>query len=296
MRVSSDSTSTILPQLNQLQARQSQLQSTISSGKKLTTASDAPADAALVARMSTEQQAAVSYRRNADLAITYLETSDQQLSMLNQFHDQAQGLLENYQADPSASQQQATVETLNALLAQINSTVNDTVNDQTIFGSDGVSTTPFTTTRDADGNITSFTYEGGTGDWKLPGSATAQISAGTSGTTNQGLADWANQVVALRDAVAAGDTTALTAASDGLGTAEDNLLVAQVELGGKLARAEAVRTSEDNRYNLRQDSINQRTEANVTEAIVQFNQVNQAYQASLHVASMTMNLSLVDFL
>ncbi|MDP0499599.1 MAG: hypothetical protein Q7P63_05815 [Verrucomicrobiota bacterium JB022] len=297
MRVTSDTLSrNILPQLNQLQARRQQLQSTIASGVKLSNASDAPADAAQVARMSTAQQAAVNYRRNADMATTQIKTSDQQLALLGKFHDQTNGLLEGYNQDPSAEQQAATVETLNELIEQTVTVLNDKLNDQPLFGADGTSTTPFAIARDADGNITSFTYEGGTGDWKLPASASTQISAATNGATNASLADWANQLIALRDAVATGERTAVDTASNNFDLAEDNLMLAQVELGGKLARAEAVRSSESEMFNLRQDGINQRTQANVTEAIVQFQQVNQAYQASLQAASLTMNMSLLDFI
>lgn len=297
MRVATNTLSqSTLPQLFQLQNRQQVLQQTISSGKKLVNASDAPADASMVSRLSTEQQAAVAYRRNADLAETYLKSGDTELELLGKYHDQAKGFVENYQSDPSATTQASTVESLDALLEQVASSLNSEVNDQYLFGADGLAAQPFTVTRDADGSITGFSYQGGDGDWKLPGSRATTVSAGTNGDTNAGLASWANQLVALRTAVASGDSSQVNAATAAADTAEDNLLVAQVELGGKMARVSALRDYEDTRYNLRQDGINQRTEANIAEAIVQFTKVNQAYEASLQATSLTMNLSLVDFL
>ena len=65
---------------------------------------------------------------------------------------------------------------------------------------------PFTTTTDAQGNITSVSYVGNYKQAAIPLSATNSVAASTSGDTNAGFAAMINNMIAVRDALTSGDS------------------------------------------------------------------------------------------
>jgi len=105
-----------------------------------------------------------------------------------------------------------------------------------------------------------------------------------------------NALIALRDALAADDSDTLTLVGGSLDSAQNLLLDARADVGGRLNRLEmaADRFSED-KVRL-QEALSEERDADLAEAVLSFQQDQMRLQAALGAIGMTANHSLLDFL
>src|SRR5206468_1683511 len=102
-----------------------------------------------------------------------------------------------------------------------------------IFAGTAVDQPPFNATRDPTTNqVTGVAFVGNAAQAPIQLSENASIAPGTSNTTNLGLRDFLNNLVALRDALTNNDVNAVHTAQSGLVSGEDQLVSALAEHGG----------------------------------------------------------------
>ena len=173
---------------------------------------------------------------------------------------------------------------------------NGTVNGSYHSAGTAVDAPPFTVARDASGQITGVTYAGNSAQAAVALSPTSSITPNTDGTTNAGLATFINQLVSLRDALASGTASAVTAVQPGLTTSENLLVSSIADVGGVQTRIEAAQSQQTDRTTSLDSLISSETSTDLPTTIVKLNQVQTAYQAALSSAANIMSHSLLDYL
>ncbi len=297
MRISSNTiTENLVRQIQQLGTSQAKLQAQVAGGQRLTQAEDDPAAMGRVLNLSTEQRAMAQYARNANRALELSQASTSGLQQIKKLSDRATeiGVLGAGTAAPEAMQAYAAE--INQLIEQAVQLGNSRFGNDYLYAGTAVDAAPFTALRDAQDRVTSVSYDGNTTQSPIALSETASVTAGTSGATNQGITDFLNHLVALRDALEARDSAAVTVAETGLITTEDVLVSSLAEQGAIQMRIEVNQAQQQDRLTDLEKLVASEVDADLPTTIVHLNQTATAYQAALQSAASIMRISLLDYI
>ena len=297
MRVPTRSASeTAISQLQKLGSRQAELQRQVSTNQRVFLPSDDPAAVGRLLGIGDEQTRLAQFGRNLDLATNLAQASYSGLKSLNDLASRA-GELATLGSGPLGAEANAAYATeVNQLLEQAVQVGNTRLGGDYLFAGTALDTAPFTATRDADGRIASVAYAGDQGTGAIPLSETASLAPRTSGETNLGIRDLINQLVSLRDALAANDPTAITAAGTSLEDAVDPVVGAISENGAAQLRIEVVKTQQSSRGDELERLASSEADADLADTMVRLSQTTTAYEAAMASAAKIMNLSLLDYI
>jgi flagellar hook-associated protein 3 FlgL len=185
----------------------------------------------------------------------------------------------------------------NQLIEQAVQTANSKYNGDYLYAGTAVGTQPFTIARDpSTGQITGVTYAGNTAQTAINLSETSSIMPSTDGATNTGLGDFINRLVALRDALAGGNTAAVSAVQPNLTSSEDLLVTSIANVGGVQTRIQASQSQQADRLTSIDGLVSAAGDADLPSTVVKLSQTQTAYQAALQSASNIMQTSLLDYL
>jgi flagellar hook-associated protein 3 FlgL len=295
MRITNNmTTDSLVNEMQQLNSQQSALQEEVSSGLAVTQPSDNPEVYGQVVELEGQGSQLSQYSANASTALNLAQASSSGLNSLTQIYDQAtQTATEASGADAGSSQDYA--DALDQLIQQAVSVANTQYNGSYLYAGTAQSQPPFSTTTNAQGQIATVTYAGNSSQAAIPVSATTNISVSTSGAANSGFADLINNMIAVRDALNSGSSSALSTAQTALASSEDVLTSAVADNGAAQLRVQSEQTQQQAVTTQITSSISTDTAANLTTAITQLSQVQLAYQAALETASKIQQLSLVQF-
>jgi flagellar hook-associated protein 3 FlgL len=297
MRLSNATTAdTVLSQLQRLSRKQADLQTQVATGQRITKPSDDPAAVARVIAAQMEHSSITQFARNANAALDFSKTSFDGLQQFKKLSDRAGELAVLGTGSIGPEAMRAYAAEVNQLLEQAVSQGNTRFGNDYVFGGTAVTTNPYTATRDAAGLITTATYVGDTGRLVVPLADGASIQPTPDAATNTGLATFMNQLVALRDALKAGDVAATQATRAGLDTSENLLVGSLSEHGAVQLRIEVAQAQQTARLDELTRQISNESEADLTSVIVQLNQTNQSYQAALSSSATMLKMSLLDYL
>jgi len=313
MRIATNSyTDSMLNQFNMLAAQQYTLQNQVSTGLSVQAPSDSPT--AMQNTLSDlEQQATQNqYTANISTLQTRATSVDSVLQSLQTVVSQAGEIATSA---GSATNSQAD---LDDYADQINTLINQVVNDantkdpstgQYLFGGTASGSAPFSTTTDANGNVTAVTYNGNSTVNQTPIGAglttTADIPGVNNGSTgarglitdSQSGADLINHLIQLRDDLNSGNTTAIAGTDSANIQKDQNNVAYQVANNGvtqnELTNASTFASSSNT--NLTQ-MISNSSSANLMNVMVELNQAQTAYQAALESSAKIMQTSLVTYL
>jgi flagellar hook-associated protein 3 FlgL len=219
------------------------------------------------------------------------------LTSLNQIATTASQLAENgANGTTSAASLQAYSQQLTQLIQQGVQTANSQFNNQYLFGGTQTATPPFSTTVDANGNITAVTYTGTAAGASMLTGEGSVTSPYTDGTTNQNMASFLNQLIALKSAMDTGSTTAVQAVQPALQTSEDNIVNAVSGVGAIQSGLEADQALNQSKFTSLQGIISTETSTDVATTSVQLTQAQTAYQAALESGAKIMQTSLLNYL
>jgi flagellar hook-associated protein 3 FlgL len=297
MRLSNATTAdTVLAQLQRLSRQQADLQSQVATGQRITKPGDDPAAVARVIAAQMERSSVTQYARNADSALEYSKTSYAGLQQFKKLSDRAGELAVLGTGSIGSDAMKAYAAEVNQLLEQVASQGNTRFGNDYVFSGNAVTTAPYTLTRDASGQITAAAYAGDTGRLTVPLADGASIQPTPDSSTNTGLADFMNQLVALRDALQAGDTTATQATRAGLDTSETLLVGSLSEHGAIQLRIEVAQAQQTSRLDELERQISNEAEVDLSTVIVRLNQTTQSYEAALSSSSTLLKMSLLDYI
>lgn len=297
MRITNNTLSeNIVRQIQQLGSQQAKLQSQVASGQRIFNPEDDPTAVGRVLNLESEQRQITQYLSNADRALELSQASYSGLQQIKKVSDRATEIGTLGTGAVSSDVRQAYASELNQLIEQTLQLNNTKFRNDYLFAGSNVDQAPFVATRDAQGNVTSVAYTGNDERPSIQLSENASIEPGTSGATNTGLRDFLSSMIALRDALASGDSTAITTAQTGLIAGEDMLVSALAEHGGLQTRIEANQSQQQDRADNLQSLVSGETDVDLPSTIVRLNQTQTAYQAALQSAANIMKISLLDYI
>lgn len=297
MRISSSTVSeNIVRQIQQLSSQQAKLQNQVSTGLRISQPEDDPAAVGRVINLESEQRQLTQFQANTSRALNLSQASYSGLQAIKKVSDRATeiGTLGAGAINPASAEAYASE--VNQLIEQTVQLTNSRFGNDYIYAGTAVTAPPFVPARDASGQITSVAYAGDTNRSAIPLSEATTLSPATDGTTNLGLRDFLNQLVALRDSLHTNSPAGVTAAQTNLLTSEDLLVSSLAEHGGIQTRIEASQSQLSDRSLSLQSLVSTETEADLPSTIVKLNQTQTAYQAALQSAGMIMKISLLDYI
>lgn len=297
MRIPTQSvTDGITRQLALLSSRQAKLQNQVATGQRIFQPEDDPAAVGRVLTLQTERTQVQQFARNTDHALQLAQASFAGLQAVKKISDRAGELATLGVGAQSADAFHAYATELDQLVEQGLQQGNTKLGNDFIFGGTAVSTSPFTAVRDVNGKVTSIAYAGTAASAAVQISENSSITPGTNGAANQGLADFLNNLVTLRNALQAADTAGVQTARPALDDSENKLVNAMSENGAVQLRIEVAKDQLTTRFEDSGKLISGETDADLPETIVKLTQTQTAYQAALQSASIIMKMSLLDYL
>jgi flagellar hook-associated protein 3 FlgL len=313
MRITSNAyDSSLVNQLNQLSAQQYTIQNQVSTGLSVQAPSDNPAAMENTLDYQAQNAAQTQYSSN--------------ISTLQSRATSVYGVLQSLQTITSRAGEIATSagnatssqSTLDNYANEVNQLINQVVNaantkdpstGQYLFGGTVSSNAPFTTTTDANGDVTAVTYNGNssvnqaqigagmTATADIPGVNTGSTGAHGLITDSQSGADLINHLISLRNNLTAGNTTAITSTDNADLQKDENNVAYQVANNGvvqsQLSTAATFATNSSQSLNT---MISNSSSANLVQVMMQLNQTQNAYQAALQSGVKIMQLSILNYL
>jgi flagellar hook-associated protein 3 FlgL len=296
MRVTNNTLSEgIIRQIQQLGSSQARLQTQVATGQRIFQPEDDPSAVGRVLNLESEQREIAQYVRNADRALEISQASFSGLQQIKKVTDRATEIGTLGTGAISDASARAYASELDQLIEQTLQLANTTFRNDYLFAGTAVDTPPFVATRGADGKVTSVAYAGNSDRAAIQLSETAAITPGTTGATNSGLGVLLNQLVALRDALTANNSTGVTTAQTGLLASEDLIVSALAEHGGVEMRIAANRAQLFDRTDNLESLVSAEADIDLPTTIVRLNQSQTAYQAALQSAANIMQISLLDY-
>lgn len=296
MRIASNTVSDdILAQIQRSAAKQSKLQNQVATGQRIFQAEDDPRSVGQVLSLQSDQRQVAQYAKNTSRALELSQATYSNLQGLKQVSDRATevGTLGAGILSPEAATAYASE--INQLIEHTLQLANTQFRGEHLFAGTAVTTTPFTATR-VSGDITAVTYGGNSNQAPIQITETSTITASTNGATNTGIGSFITHLVALRDALAVNNTSAVTAAQTTLISDEDTLVSSLAQHGGIQTRIEAVQNQQKTIADNLDAAVSAETDVDLPTAIVKLQQTQTAYQAALQSAASIMRLSLLDYL
>ena len=297
MRITTNSNdSQMLAQIQNLISLQTRLQTQVSTGQRIFQPEDDPAGMGQMLALKTEQSQITQFASNTSYALDVSQASFSGLNQIKKISDRAGELSTLGAGDLSPDALKTNATEVNQLIEQGVQLANSQLRNNYLFAGTAVDTPPFVATRDAGGNITSVSYAGNTTQASVQISSTASIAPGSSGATNQELADFLNHLVQLRDALNTGVPTNVSALQPSLVSDENNLVSGLSQYGAVQLRIEINQSQQTDRLDNIDKLVSSETDVDLPETITRLNQASVAYQAALQSTTKIMGMSLLDYL
>jgi flagellar hook-associated protein 3 FlgL len=310
MRVTTNNYSNaLINQLNTLAQRQSRLQSQAASGQRVQSLSDDPGAARRVLDLQAEASSVAQFQQNIASLQDTANASYAAIKSLKTVSDRAGEIATSADGLKSPQELASYADEVNQLIKQAVQAANSQQNGSYLFAGTRSDQPPFVMTTDANGRVTSVTYQG---NQSLPSSqiaagttATAQVAgANATGSGPRGLitdtaagADFFNHLLSLQNNLAAGNTDAIANTDrKQLAADEDNLLYHVSQNGAVQSRLEATASILSDRATALDSQVSKAADADLAQTLVQFNATQNAYQAALQTGAKMLNLTLLDYL
>ena len=268
------------------------VQSEISTGKKLTSFSDDPAGASESLSIRSALADNAQYQRDAISAKSYLSAADSSLtSATNIVRSARQIALSGANSVQSTDSYKALSDQVNGLVQQLTQVANTDLHGTYLFGGTQTKTAPFDATQ---------TYQGNTQPLNATIGPGYTISTSSVGSDVFGAAFSALQSLTQHlAAAAAGDPTAAASISNDLSGVDSGLTAistGQAIVGSRINEVDAVTQRLSLSQQQYQDSISSIEEVDLATAYVQLQSATNVYQASLATTSKAFQYSLADYL
>ena len=304
--------SSLVSQLNQLSTKQYTIQNQVSTGLSVQAPSDDPTAMENTLDYQAQNAAQTQYSSN--------------ISTLQSRANSVYSVLQSLQTITSRAGEIATLagnavnsqSNLGNYANEVNQLINQVVNaantkdpstGQYLFGGTASTSAPFTTTTDASGDVTGVTYNGNssvnqaqigagmTATADIPGTNTGSSGAHGLITDSQSGADLINHLIALRNNLNAGNTTAITNTDNANLQKDENNVAYQVANNGvvqnQLNLASTLATNHSQSLNT---MISNTSSADLVQTMMQLSQTQTAYQAALQSGAKIMQLSILNYI
>ena len=310
MRVTSNTfPSSLLDQLGSLTQRQNKLQTQAATGQLVSLPEDDPVAVRRTLDMQGEGKAVAQYQRNIDRHKELATASFDVMKGLKKISDRSREISISADGLKSPEELKIYAKEITESIQQAVQELNTPNRGDYLFGGTLSNQPPYVVTTDANGNVTSVTYQGNTtlAESEIASGMTVTTQAvgeNNSGTGPRGLitdnrsgADLLNHMISLQNNLLSGNTAAIESTDRGnLRADEDNLLYHLGSNGAIQARLEATAVIGSQRGQTLEALVSKEVDADLAQTIVRLNQTQTAYQAALQSAGRIMSSSLLDYL
>lgn len=287
----------MLMRLQTLQERQSKLQTQVATGQRVQKPGDDPRAMGRILHLQTEQRENEQFKRNINRGNEIADVSFDNFRSLQDISTRA-GEIAILSGGPTASDARAAyAEEVDQLLEQALMTGNVRHRGEHLFAGQNTDTPPFEATRDpVTGEITAITNTAVNDGSRFEISDGSFVSPYPNSQTGVAVEEMLNELIALRDAMRADDAAAINNVHANLETVEDNMVNAMSEIGAVQMRLEIASGQIETRALEIEEMISVDADADITEAIVQLNQTQLAYEAALQTGARMLNQSLLNYI
>lgn len=297
MRLTFSSTETqVLPRIQAINQQLNTAQQQLSNGQRIVNPSDDPNAVARVMNARTDAAQSQQYYNNAQTAIEIGQAGSSALSEIQDVGSRAQELATETSDVSDPEQFTANGAEITQLIEQGVNAANSKWSGNYLLSGTATDTQPFSVTRDSSGLITGVTYNGASDATSIPVSGSENVSPSTTGTENQQIADYLNNMITLRNAMTAQDPAGVANAKPALQVSENNILSTISRTGGVQSQLQAAATDAQTQYTSDEGVISKNADVDYAQASVRLTQANTAYQAALQSAALLQQHSLLDYL
>jgi flagellar hook-associated protein 3 FlgL len=283
-------------QIQDLTGNVSRLQTEVSTGQRVSQPEDDPTAVGQLVDLQSEQQTLAQYSQNTNTALQISQASTSALTSLKSVSDRASEIATIGSSTQGTDSATAYATEANQLIEQALQSANASQNGSYLFAGTASQAAPFQVTRDANGNITNVTYNGSDTTASIQVTDSASVSPYASATTNQGIADFMNNLVSLRDALANNDSATASAVSSNLQTTESTIINSISEQGAVQSGLQVVQTQQTTTATNLQSLVANSRDVDMAQAMTQLSQAQVAYQAALQSTATLMSKSLISYL
>ena len=268
--------------------RLADVQRQISTNKEVALSSDDPVRFERAGRFKSLLAKNEQYLNNIEDGIAWIVMGAESLDVIYESLQQAKVMALQTRSDAVATTRTQILEFVDGLIEEMVQMGNTRFMGKYIFGG--------TITKDTEPfayDGTSVTYNGNDGVFTRKGGEDTHLQINTAGSE---FLNVFGAVIALRDALAANDGTAMDAAIAQIDAVSPQLLNTITRAGSMQRRLEITRDNlEMANVNL-QSYISQAEDVDLAEAILQFNAQELGYRAALESSARIMNISILNHL
>lgn len=278
-------------------------QEAITTGKRINRPSDDPIDAAKVVGLKETTSKQTQYQRNIASALEWMNCTSSVLDNVLDLLDQTNELISTLGDPATSAERENAAEEVNLLLIEMLSAANRKLHDKYLFGGNQTLTQPFTASYNGD-EITGVTQnpEG------IDGTRTVRLSDNDTITVNvpgdavfqpsgEGSDDDIFQILSdLRTSLLNNDSEGMKVIQERVDSAFKRVASENASLGGSIGRLENLNLRLDEDGVLTEERRSLLEDADIAEAMMQYNQAELVYQAALAAAARVIQYSLVNFL
>lgn len=293
--------STLTRQFSQLQDAQAKAQAQIATGKTFINASEDPNAALATQRISLSRLGMDGDSNRRNLATRINEAATLSVEQARALLDDTSLLITQAFEDGADAAANAGLDgRIDDYIEQAAAFLNQEQDGRFLFGGNFQPTdtdqVPFRLNYDTEGNLINVEYVGGTDPLEFDVGLNVRLDPTSNPDNNGDWATWMNSLIAAKNQFSAGDLTATKAALDAATVASQDTFATTTDLIGKSLRIETL-----NEWSSKADTNLANQEASIQEAdvnavVLQFNDLQRNYEASLQSGRMLLTLSLVDFM
>jgi flagellar hook-associated protein 3 FlgL len=282
--------------LNTLRSRNASLTEQISSGNRITKASEDPNSAGAVMRSQSRLQVLFQWEQNLTDTQDWVNGTESALGhmtdLLSQVKEKA---IQGSNTFLDANSREAVAQEIDNMFQDLLTTLNGKQGDLAMFGGFKTTGDPFT----FDSATGAVTYNGDTGDLQR------DVGPGVTMTANMNggrLGNWAspdNMLTVVWQTIQdikAGNATSMQTNLDDVDKAMQTTVSLRSEMGARQQRVEQLDSLHKDTYLQLHDALQQAQGVDVQKAILDLNNADTTYRAALQVGAKIMPPTLVDFL
>ena len=298
-------------QLATLGARQNLLQNQVATGKRISQLADDPTAMRQVLDLQTQDSQIAQYRKNIASLQTDATSSYTAISGLEKISSRAGDIATLADGTRSPEELGAYASEVTQLIQQGVQYMNSTGQGGYLFGGTQTAQPPYVAATDANGNVTSVTYQGNdsvpeaeiaagaTVSVQVPGANTSGSGAGGVVTDSRNGADLFNHLISLQNHLLAGNITAISSQDHPALMKDEDNITSQIANNGliqsHLSAADSVASTQS--LSVKQ-MVSQDSDADLAETLTQLSATQTAYMAALQSGAqlLSQNETLLNYL
>ena len=301
MRVSENMmTNSILKSINSSKSRMSNIQKQLSSGKKIFESSDDPFAFAKSARFKSIMERNNQYLRSINMGLGFVESTQMHLEDINSLiQDAKEKATQSADDSLNAENREAMAQEINSMIEELASLANGNFDGDYIFnGTEVNGQNPFELIEDP---LNSDSYIGVNSpsdsesmERKFGDHLNIQINI--AGGDIDKISEAFGELIALKDALNANDTNAISTQIDKLDDVSSEILKLSTKIGDVHNRI-TLTEQQLTLTNMNLSSyVSNLEDVDMAEAVLHYNSEEMAYKAALQSTGNIMTISLLDYI